>query len=63
MDLCKSWPCRIIMGKFNIFIIILNINTLIQKKKFPRFETTRYSLYVYGLCNKCIAQQKKAGKH
>ncbi|HPS11488.1 MAG TPA: Fur family transcriptional regulator [Paludibacteraceae bacterium] len=41
----------------------LNINTLIQKKKFPRFETTRYSLYVYGLCNKCIAQQKKAGKH
>ena len=25
----------------------------IQKRKFPRFHTSHYSLYIYGLCHKC----------
>jgi Fe2+/Zn2+ uptake regulation proteins len=29
------------------------IKTTIQTKKIPRFQISNYSLYVYGLCNKC----------
>ena len=29
------------------------IRTIIQTKKFSNFEPSHYSLYIYGICNKC----------
>ena len=40
----------------------VTISKLLQKKKIPRFEPSRYTLYVYGLCSKCSAQQKNGVK-
>ena len=36
------------------------IRTTIQSKGFANFETTHYSLYLYGLCNKCKNVKKKS---
>lgn len=38
------------------------IRTMIQNKKFVHFDTFRYSLYLYGLCSKCKANQNKMNK-
>lgn len=34
------------------------IQTLLKSKTFATFETTHYSLYLYGLCNKCKPVKK-----
>ncbi len=36
------------------------IRTTIQAKNFASFEITHYSLYLYGLCNKCKNVRKKS---
>ena len=36
------------------------IRTTIQSKSFASFETTHYSLYLYGLCNKCKSNKKRS---
>lgn len=38
------------------------IRTTIQSKTFASFETTHYSLYLYGICKKCRAAGKKTGQ-
>jgi len=35
------------------------IQTMLKSKTFATFEITHYSLYLYGLCNKCKPQRKK----
>ena len=34
------------------------IRTMLRNKTFATFETTHYSLYLYGLCNKCKPLKK-----
>ncbi len=34
------------------------MRTSIQNKKFAHFQSTHYSLYVYGLCSKCMSMKK-----
>lgn len=36
------------------------IRTAIQNKKFAQFNTTHYSLYLYGCCKKCRQEIKKS---
>lgn len=38
------------------------IRTSIQGRKFAHFQMTHYSLYLFGLCNKCRDTQKKESK-
>lgn len=35
------------------------IRSVIQSKNFASFETTHYSLYLYGMCSKCRNAKKK----
>ncbi|HHT22056.1 MAG TPA: transcriptional repressor [Bacteroidales bacterium] len=35
------------------------IRTAIQNKKFVHFDTSHYSLYLYGVCSKCKTSKKK----
>lgn len=39
------------------------IRTILKAKSFATFETTHYSLYLYGICNKCkpIKKQRRDG--
>ena len=36
------------------------IRTTIQSKNFSTFEITHYSLYLYGICNKCKSIKTKS---
>lgn len=38
------------------------IRIAIQSKRFASFDTLHYSLYVYGLCNKCKQEKKQKNK-
>lgn len=35
----------------------------ISNKKFSKFNTSYYSLYVYGICNRCMQAEKKKSLH
>ncbi len=35
------------------------IRVAIQNKTFSNFNVTHYSLYIYGICNKCVKENKK----
>lgn len=36
-----------------------NIKQAISESKLKGFQVTHYSLYIYGLCSKCISKRKK----
>lgn len=36
------------------------IRSIVNSKQFASFETTHYSLYLYGICKKCVSQKIKA---
>jgi len=38
------------------------IRTMLKTKTFTTFETTHYSLYIYGICNKCKPSNKRKDK-
>ncbi|MDO5570755.1 MAG: Fur family transcriptional regulator [Bacteroidales bacterium] len=39
------------------------IHDLIQSKKFNKFTLTNYNLYMYGICSKCAAANRKNTIH
>ncbi|NDV46234.1 transcriptional repressor [Paludibacter sp. 221] len=39
-----------------------HIRTVIQTKRFAYFETSHYSLYIYGLCSKCKQKNRQKTK-
>lgn len=39
------------------------IKNAIQTKRFAYFETTHYSLYIYGLCSKCKQKRRLQAKN
>jgi Fe2+/Zn2+ uptake regulation proteins len=39
------------------------IHDLIHSKKFNKFTLTNYNLYMYGICSKCVAANKKNSIH
>ena len=36
-----------------------NLKQAIAQRKSKGFQSTHYSLYIYGLCSKCVAKRKK----
>jgi len=41
----------------------LELKNLIQSKKIKQFTPTLYSLYIFGICNKCAKELKKKKKN
>jgi Fur family ferric uptake transcriptional regulator len=39
-----------------------NLFTPAQQKKLQRFKISYYSMYIYGICNKCMKAKKPEGK-
>lgn len=35
------------------------LRELIGETRFPRFQMSHYSLYIYGVCNKCVKASRK----
>lgn len=36
------------------------LQTLISETRFPKFQMSHYSLYIYGICNKCAQIKRKS---
>ena len=40
-----------------------DLKNIIQGKKIKKFTPSRYGLYIYGVCSKCVAEKKRKAKN